>query len=471
MMTAASNSTSTKNDPLIHQVLESRYRVDAQIGKGGAGIVYRGTDLTLGREVAIKTLHADQDSQNALDDFIKEARALAQIDHPKIVPIYAIGQHDGYHYLVMKLLEGETLEALLKRVEFLPPQKVRDLIQQTCEALQALHQRSLVHRDLKPANLMIAPNGQITVMDLGIAKQEDQEATLGISLVGTPKYMPPETLSNLPIDGRSDIYSLGIIAYQALTGTPPFDGATSMAILYQQAHETARPIKEQVPTAPANLIRAIEIAMAKNPNDRFQNAKDFSDAVSPNAKILTSDNHHGQWKYYGALLLIGGILWIIASVLMNAPEKKTLGLEDIQKKQNELNQQKLQQPQTKTNQSTTDLNQNPSNQNPSNQNPSNQNPSNQNPSSQNPNHVVHSNEQAQEKVKIFIDSVPRADIFEFGKKIGQTPYTIHKPSSSQTLRYVLKYPGFKDEVVNVSLKNSFSKTVILKDEFELLKTP
>ena len=298
-------------DFLIGQVLESRYRIDAEVGRGGMGVVYRGTDLTLSRPVAIKTILHKQSDDEALNRFIFEAKTLAQIENPRLVPVYAVGQDEGYHYIVMKFLEGETLASRLKRDGAQSPNFTRDIIQQVCEALHALHSKDLIHRDIKPANLMISPKGTITVMDLGIVKRvgEDNPSVSGIA-IGTPRYMPPEAVDNKALDPRADLYSLGVIAYQMLVGETPFNGATPMAILYQQAHEQPARVRDKVNQVPKNLDLAVDIALQKLPEKRFQSALEMAEAFQSSTEFIEP----GQWRFKALIFIaIAGILGLVMS--------------------------------------------------------------------------------------------------------------------------------------------------------------
>jgi len=319
-------------DPLIHQVLESRYRIDEEVGRGGMGVVYRGTDLTLSRPVAIKTIIHKESNEESLSRFINEARTLAQIETPRLVPVYAVGQDEGYHYIVMKFLEGEDLSELMKREGALSVDRVLDITTQVCEALTALHERGIVHRDIKPANLMISPDGKVTVMDLGIAKGMGETPTS--SAMGTPKYMPPEAIDNKPLDARADLYSLAVIAYQALVGRVPFDGPTPMAILYMQAHQPPPAIRELAPHVPRAVELFIEKALKKDPADRFQSAVEMAKALRTQEAQATG-SRRGLGGYLIAAVALGALAWVLlqppqrpatvnTSTQLNSPKARTL---------------------------------------------------------------------------------------------------------------------------------------------------
>ena len=202
-------------------VLEARYRIDEEIGRGGMGVVYKGVDLTLKRAVAIKVVTASAADAGVLVRFMHEARSLASVEHPGLVPVYAVGQASGLYYMVMKLLSGQTVADLMHQHSAMDEGAVRTMLIQVCAALNALHSNALVHCDLKPANIMVGEDGRFTVMDLGIVKavSDDAEGVMSAT-AGTPRYMPPEMFSNMEVDARADLYSLGSGAIGARYSPP-----------------------------------------------------------------------------------------------------------------------------------------------------------------------------------------------------------------------------------------------------------
>ncbi len=290
-------------------VLESRYRIDTEVGRGGMGVVYRGTDLTLKRPVAIKAMRTQDADASVLARFMREARALAQVEHPGLVPVYAVGREGGTYYMVMKFVEGESLSDVLKGGARLPAEQVRRLVTEVCGALGALHRHQLIHRDIKPGNIMLGADGRVTVMDLGIVKAVGEQTQTTSTALGTPRYMPPEMLTDEDVDGRADLYSLGVIAYQALAGQAPFDGPTPMAILYKQAHEPPPPLRKLAPDVPRNLEVAIERVLAKDPAERFPDAAAFVEAVRADAVVVGGGAGRGKRAAgVAALLVIGGVV-------------------------------------------------------------------------------------------------------------------------------------------------------------------
>lgn len=272
--------TRTQPEPLrIGMVLEGRYRIDAIVGRGGTGVVYQGIDLTLSRKIAVKALLERAADPVSLARFLHEARNLASVEHPGLVPVYAVGQEHGAHYMVMKFIDGSTLAELIKKQGALPELTVKEILIEACDALETLHSAGLIHRDLKPANLMIGRDGRVSVVDLGIVQRVTEKHEATGQAAGTPKYMAPEMFSNQEITNRVDIYSLGIVGYHCLTGVPPFDGPTPMAILYKQAHEEATPLTKLAPKVSLSMASVIQKAMQKDSIYRYASASAFADAL------------------------------------------------------------------------------------------------------------------------------------------------------------------------------------------------
>lgn len=271
----------TQIQPLkVGMVLEGRYRIDAVVGRGGTGVVYKGTDLTLSREIAVKAMLEQSADPITLARFLHEARNLASVEHRGLVPVYAVGQEGGAHYMVMKYIDGSTLADLIKQQGALPEPTVRQILIETCDALNTLHTAGLIHRDLKPANLMIGKDGRVSVVDLGIVQRVTEKHETSGQGAGTPKYMAPEMFSATDVTLRADIYSLGVVGFHSLTGFPPFDGPTPMAILYKQAHEEPPQLSKQGLKLSPGICNVIHKAMAKQPQDRYATAGDFADALS-----------------------------------------------------------------------------------------------------------------------------------------------------------------------------------------------
>src|SRR5689334_17517481 len=274
-------------DPLharISAALGAQYRIDDEIGRGGMSIVYRAQDLRLNRAVAIKVLPPELALDPAVRSrFRREAQTSAQLSHPHIVPIYDVGEADGIVYFVMALVTGGNLGSLLEQRPLRAVDEVRRILAEVADALAYAHANGVIHRDIKADNILLeSEGGRALVTDFGIARAIESGTRLtatGIA-VGTPTYMSPEqAVGDRDIDGRSDIYSLGILGYQMLTGRVPFTASNPMALLLKQVSERPRPIAELRPEAPRALSAAIERALQKAPQDRWQTAAALRDAL------------------------------------------------------------------------------------------------------------------------------------------------------------------------------------------------
>jgi eukaryotic-like serine/threonine-protein kinase len=288
-------------DPLLRRVFEGKYRLDERLGGGGMGTVYRATHLLIDRPVAIKVL-----SQRFVGDstakqrFRREARAAGRMHHPNAVSVTDFGATaDGYLYIVMELLEGQTLRDLLAREAPLDLARVVSIMLQTCAAVSAAHDVGLIHRDLKPANIFIEQRSNtpavVKVLDFGVAKfaveeQADddfQTLTQVGAIIGTPRYMSPEQCSGSGgVTPASDVYSLGIILYEMLSGVVPFSAETPLALALRHVSEPPRPLREIVPDVPEQLEAIAHKALAKRPSDRYADAKELRQAIFAAAQEL-----------------------------------------------------------------------------------------------------------------------------------------------------------------------------------------
>lgn len=267
-------------DPLIGAVLEGKYAIDALIGVGGMGRVYRGRNLRTEHAVAIKTLIP----QMALDDsFVKrfevEAKAASSLTHPNTIRVYDHGADAGVLYMVMELLNGTSLEQELSRAKRLAPARLLHIMRQVCLALSEAHGRGMVHRDLKPDNIFLNRSGEeediVKVLDFGVAKLMEpkfgsEDLTQAGTIFGTPRYMSPEQARGQTLDARSDIYALGVIMFEAVAGVPPFDGRDTISILIKHCNEPVPPIPESdasLQTMPG-LESLIRRCLAKQPEER-----------------------------------------------------------------------------------------------------------------------------------------------------------------------------------------------------------
>ena len=275
------------NDPLLDRLVVAvgtQYLVDAEIGRGGMAVVYRATDLRLHRKVAIKVLPPELAfNGDVRERFLREAQTAAQLAHPSIVPIYTVDEREGIVYFVMALVDGESLAERLTREPRLPVSEARRLLSGVADALAYAHSMGVVHRDVKPDNIMLdRTTRRPMVTDFGIARAAAGDTRLTVTgvAIGTPAYMSPEqALGERELDGRSDIYSLGVIGYQLLAGETPFKASNTPAMLVKHVSESPRPLASLRPDTPPRLASAIARALAKKPEDRWPDAAAFRDAI------------------------------------------------------------------------------------------------------------------------------------------------------------------------------------------------
>lgn len=264
---------------LLKEALGDAYTIEGEIGRGGMGVVYRARDERLQRRVAIKVLPPELAfSSEIRQRFTREAQTAARLSHPHIVPIHDVGEGNGIVYFVMGLIEGESLAARIRRRGRVPAEETRRIIRETADALSAAHAVSVIHRDIKPDNILLeGTRGRVVVTDFGIAKA--MSATSGATLtsagmaIGTPSYMSPEQAAGeREIDGRSDLYSVGIVAYQMLSGELPFNAPTVAGILMKQITETAPLLHEHFADVPEDLSLAVARCLEKDPANRWSSA-------------------------------------------------------------------------------------------------------------------------------------------------------------------------------------------------------
>jgi serine/threonine protein kinase len=280
----------SSNDPLVGNTIDDRYRLDAKIGVGGMGAVYRATRLMIGDEVAVKILHAEQSDPNAGHRFRQEAQASARLKHPNAVSIYDFGiTHDGLQYLVMELVEGDSLRRIIKEEGPLTPSACAEIINQVCAALDEAHRHHIVHRDIKPDNILVRTTTsalRVKVLDFGIAKLRDTAVTnltQAGSVLGTPHYMSPEQCLGEELDARSDIYSVGVVLYEMLTGTVPFNSPSAAAVVVQHVNQTPTPPRLFNASIPASVesaaLHALEKAREARPQSAGAMAQELDNAV------------------------------------------------------------------------------------------------------------------------------------------------------------------------------------------------
>jgi len=258
----------------------SKYRVTEQIGRGGMGTVYRAVDETLHREVAIKVLNAELNDPTVAQRFRAEAVTVARLNHPGIATIYELVQHEGQWLMVMEFVRGETLEHLCARKGALPVEQAADLCMQTLAALAHAHGLGVVHRDLKPANVMVTNGGAVKIMDFGIARVAGSEhLTSAGFMMGTPAYMAPEQVLGHEIDARTDLYAAGVVLYYLASARLPFQGDTPMEMAQSRIRDEPTPLRVVREDLPAWLGQVLDIALARDPERRFQTALLFREAL------------------------------------------------------------------------------------------------------------------------------------------------------------------------------------------------
>ncbi len=262
----------------MKSVLSDRYQVEARIGAGGMAEVYRGFDQVLNRTVAIKVLLPQMARDTSfVERFRREAQAAARLNQPNIVGVYDTGADDGTQYIVMEFIEGRTLAEFMATGRRPTPVQSAEIAQKICAAIAAAHAQGVIHRDIKPGNVMITREGVIKVMDFGIARVLGPETAPQTSAVlGTASYLSPEQAQGGPVDARTDIYSLGAVLYELLTGRPPFTGDSPVAVAYKQVNETPAVPSSLNPDVPARLDSVVMKALSKNPSNRYQTADEFS---------------------------------------------------------------------------------------------------------------------------------------------------------------------------------------------------
>jgi eukaryotic-like serine/threonine-protein kinase len=265
------------------QVLGERYEIGGVLGRGGMAEVHRGRDLRLGREVAVKVLRSDLARDPSFQvRFRREAQAAASLNHPAIVAVYDTGEDrtttGATPYIVMEYVEGETLRDVIRREGHLEPERAMSLAADICGALDFSHRNGIVHRDVKPGNVMITPQGTVKVMDFGIARAvSDSAATMTstAAVIGTAQYLSPEQARGEGVDARSDVYSMGCLLYELVTGAPPFSGDSPVAVAYQHVREDPRLPSSINPEVPPELDAILLKAMSKNPANRYQSAAEM----------------------------------------------------------------------------------------------------------------------------------------------------------------------------------------------------
>jgi serine/threonine-protein kinase len=291
-------SDSSSLDPLLGKVLEDRYRVDELIARGGMATVYRGTDLRLGRIVALKVLGGVLVSDpDFVERFTQEARATAALTHPNVVAVHDQGISSGFPFLVMEFVQGRTIREVMAKSGPFTSAHALEIISSVLSGLSAAHDAGFVHRDIKPENVLITNDGHIKVTDFGLARvisDTPVSDSTGAVLLGTMAYLSPEQVQQLAVDQRSDVYSCGILLYEMVTGLVPFTGASPLEVAYQHVNSEVTAPSVIQPDVPPAVDHVVLAATRKLPIERIQSAREFRDAVIraisavPRAEALTS---------------------------------------------------------------------------------------------------------------------------------------------------------------------------------------
>jgi DNA-binding transcriptional regulator YhcF (GntR family)/predicted Ser/Thr protein kinase len=334
------NSPSGFVDPrraLLEQTLGSHYEIVRQLGQGGAGVVFLARERLLERLVAIKVLRSEIVSADTKERFVREARTAAKLMHPGIVPLYSFGQAGDTLYYIMGFVEGESLESMLARTGRSDPDLTRRILVEVADALSYAHRNGVVHRDVKPDNILLErESGRAVLTDFGIAKLAATQSTLTATgiIVGTPLYMSPEQAAgDRRVDGRSDLYSIGVIGYRMVSGRLPFEGSSAQDVIMKHVTQDPVPLSTQAPNAPLDLTWTLMRCLDKDPARRWPTAESFRQALeageSASSELPEPLEHlsgsavrvitGGWFAALGAILgwgWTGALVWLGAALLM-----------------------------------------------------------------------------------------------------------------------------------------------------------
>ena len=257
----------------------NRYEVLTELGRGAMGVVYKAQDPVIDRTVAIKTICLEEPGSETdawRQRFYREAKSAGRLNHPNIVTIYDVGEAEDVAYIAMEFLGGQSLREILDSGTVLPPATIAEIAAQVADGLAFAHENGVVHRDIKPANIMVLDNGVVKITDFGIARLPSGTRTIAGTIFGSPKYISPERLQGLEVDGRSDIFSLGAVLYEMLTDFPPFFGGDLGAIMHQVMEVTPAPPSSRNRRIPSGFDYIVAKALAKRPEDRYRNATEMA---------------------------------------------------------------------------------------------------------------------------------------------------------------------------------------------------
>ncbi|BCJ47259.1 hypothetical protein GCM10010168_71520 [Actinoplanes ianthinogenes] len=311
---------------MARRVLSDRYELLSLLGRGGMAEVWEGVDRRLGRAVAVKVMRAGGRADSSLPArFDREARTVAGLSHPNIVPVHDVGAHDGVPYLVMELIDGYSLADLLELEGRLAVGEAVRVAIQVCRALEAAAAAGVVHRDLKPANILITGGGQVKVCDFGLARRAgaaQAELTGTAQMIGTSSYMAPEQVTGSSVDARTDLYGLGCVLYTMVTGQPPFVGDTAMEIAWKHVEDTPEPASRHRPDLPTELDRLLRTLLAKYPADRPAGPGVVRTALESLGTAPATGDRARPWFRAAAVAVVAavGIGGLVALLPPAAPE-------------------------------------------------------------------------------------------------------------------------------------------------------
>ena len=271
-----------------------RYDLREELGRGAMGVVFHGFDPVIGRDVAVKTLRLSEagtglSREELVGRFQTEARAAGLLAHPNIVVIFDAGEEDGLFYITMEFVEGRSLQSVIDARQPFPVPRVMKLMEQVCSALDFAHQHNVVHRDIKPANLMLTADDVVKITDFGTAKILQFGTAQTAHVMGTPSYMSPEQVKGKPVDGRSDIFSLGVILYELMTGEKPFPGQNITTVIYKIINEEPIPPRSLDSSIHPGLSAVITRALAKDPAERFQSCHELMNALKNYHEMMSPE--------------------------------------------------------------------------------------------------------------------------------------------------------------------------------------
>ncbi len=276
----------------MHPQRIGKYEVVGKIGQGAMGEVFRAHDPVLNRDVAIKRISAGLDTDEMVRKrFQREAQSAALLSHPNIITVYELGFEGEQLFMAMELLDGTDLKHVLTSRKLTLDDKL-GVVEQICEGLAFAHAHEIVHRDLKPANIHVLPSGKVKIMDFGLARLSGSEMTSTGMVMGTPHYMSPEQVRGAKADARSDVFALGCVLYEIITGRKPFDAESMHAVLFKIMQEEPAPLREAAPGTPEALVQVVDRALAKNPVERFENASEMLAGIRQAQQAVAAGRGH-----------------------------------------------------------------------------------------------------------------------------------------------------------------------------------